>query len=237
MRSVNKRGVAGPIIGLVGMVLAAGCLTLTTTTTPGDGGGSGGTTSSSGGTCTSVQDCPEVTLCKTMACVDGDCVAGFVSAGLQCNGNQVCNGNGSCVDCIVNDDCWGDSAYCLNDKCISCSDKEKNGDEIDVDCGGSKCGPCVAGACTADSECPSSYCVDGVCCESACTVQCRACNLPGKVGQCAQFPSGTEDPGVCDGTKACSGNAGTCRLKNGQPCTYDLECSSTLCSNGICEDP
>ena len=92
-------------------------------------------------------------------------------------------------------------------------------------------------SCTADSECPSSYCVDGVCCESACTVQCRACNLPGKVGQCAQFPSGTEDPGVCDGTKACSGNAGTCRLKNGQPCTYDLECSSTLCSNGICEDP
>jgi len=46
----------------------------------------------------------------------------------------------------------------------SCSDGIKNGDETDVDCGGSSCPACSAGkACSANSDCAGGSCVAGVC--------------------------------------------------------------------------
>lgn len=45
----------------------------------------------------------------------------------------------------------------------TCTDREKNGDEADVDCGGA-CGPCADGAtCTRDDHCEAGLCGDGRC--------------------------------------------------------------------------
>ncbi|MBK9261463.1 MAG: hypothetical protein IPM54_16860 [Polyangiaceae bacterium] len=231
-------------IGMMGLALAAGCLTLTTT--PQGGGGSGGESngtpsSSSGdgahmpGLCSSVADCPDVKLCETMACMNGACISGFVQAGLQCNNDQVCDGLGSCVDCVKNSDCSGSNASCVDNKCASCSDGIQNGNETGVDCGGSKCAPCAGIPCAVGSDCPTNNCVDGVCCDTSCNTACKACNLTGKEGLCSNLPSGQEDPGVCDVTKACGFN-GSCKLKLGQPCAEDSECLSSDCSpDNICE--
>lgn len=217
---------------VMGLVMVAGCLTLTTTPQ-----GSGESTSSSGGgssgqPCESVQDCPSVMLCTTMACMNGSCVSGFVPSGTECNQDKVCDGNGSCVECVDDNDCSGSHASCLNNNtCISCSDGEKNGAETNIDCGGPDCEPCMGMTCIKDSECGGGVCVDGVCCESSCTQTCKACNVPGKEGQCASLPSGTEDPGNCDTTKACSGGFGAkCLLKNGQSCADDGQCLSDNCA-------
>ena len=46
----------------------------------------------------------------------------------------------------------------------TCDDKTKNGDETDVDCGGS-CSPCSVGrACQADKDCTPGTCSANVCC-------------------------------------------------------------------------
>ena len=49
-----------------------------------------------------------------------------------------------------------------------CDDGEANGDETDVDCGGS-CGPCALGsACGGAEDCASGVCGEGVCLREAC---------------------------------------------------------------------
>jgi hypothetical protein len=46
----------------------------------------------------------------------------------------------------------------------TCSDKVKNGDEADVDCGGASCGKCAdTKQCSAPSDCESGVCTSGVC--------------------------------------------------------------------------
>ena len=46
----------------------------------------------------------------------------------------------------------------------TCADRVKNGDETDVDCGGS-CGPCAEGrSCKAGADCTGKSCVAGLCC-------------------------------------------------------------------------
>lgn len=247
MAGMHRSRALGLSIAVMGLVTAAGCLTLTTAQ---DGGGgnagagssgsadSSGSAGSSGGACKTVEDCPPIMLCQTMACAEGVCVPGFVPKSVSCNDNKVCDGNGSCVDCVVNNDCSGNSPTCENNQCISCSDGVKNGEETDVDCGGSKCSPCTM-PCTNASECASGHCVDGVCCNNDCTAECKSCNVAGKVGTCASLPMGTEDPGLCDTTKACSGGfQPQCLLKNGQLCADDTECLSNECDSttNICEN-
>lgn len=224
----------------IGFMSVGGCLTLTTTGNTGGNGGYGATSSgaglgTSGQPCMTVQDCPAVTTCTTMSCSDGSCVAGLIPKGTQCNGDKVCDGKGSCVECVYDSDCEINNGYCSDNTCVSCSDGEKNGDETGVDCGGPDCAPCSM-ACTSDADCAmGEYCADGVCCDTPCTDKCRACNLTGKQGTCSTLSKGTEDPGVCEMTKACAGFSGDCLLKNGQMCMQDDECVSNKCLAGICE--
>ncbi|AUX39280.1 hypothetical protein SOCE26_006640 [Sorangium cellulosum] len=76
----------------------------------------------------------------------------------------------------------------------NCTDGTKNGDETDVDCGGS-CEPCEQGkACTAAEDCESESCADGVCCDTACDKGCDSCT--------AALKESGEDDGVCGPTKA-----------------------------------
>jgi len=242
MARIHRTRALGLSIAVMLLGMAAGCLTLTTTQSgEGGSGGSSMSTSSGGGStateCTSVQDCPSITWCKTMACTEGHCVSGFTPAGSDCNDNRVCDGAGSCVRCLVDNDCSGDNATCENNDCISCSDGEKNGDETGVDCGGSKCAPCPT-TCTSNNECASNNCVDGFCCDTTCTATCKACNIAGKEGKCSSLPFGTEDPGLCDTTQACNGGfTAKCLLKNGQSCADDAQCLSDKCNTimSVCE--
>src|SRR5262245_15064171 len=45
-----------------------------------------------------------------------------------------------------------------------CTNHTRDGDESDVDCGGTVCGPCgTGGRCTEDRDCTSMLCTGGVC--------------------------------------------------------------------------
>jgi len=56
----------------------------------------------------------------------------------------------------------GGIAHCVT--LPSCTDKKKNRDETDVDCGGSTCGPCEVGkVCKVDHDCKTQACEGGTC--------------------------------------------------------------------------
>ncbi|MCA9621715.1 MAG: hypothetical protein KC731_21980, partial [Myxococcales bacterium] len=66
---------------------------------------------------------------------------------------------------------------------------------------------CPNGAlCASNEECASMFCMDGHCCGSACMGICEACD--NAFGECRPVAGGTTgsdcNPGVCDGSGACS---------------------------------
>ena len=103
-------------------------------------------------------------------CHDG--VRNGAETDIDCGGNPgfcvFCtrNGCGPCRDgrtCTQNEDC--ESIHCAAGVCVAptCDDFLWNGDEKDVDCGGS-CAPCGARAwCDKDADCVSQRCVGWHC--------------------------------------------------------------------------
>ena len=91
-----------------------------------------------------------------------------------------------------------------------CNDQIKNGNETDIDCGGS-CGKCNIGqACNLNAECDESNCIDGTCTPFDCD--------NGKVGQ-------LETDVDCGG--------GMCRkCAGGRHCLVDGDCFSGTCVQG-----
>jgi len=175
--------------------------------------------------CANDGDCNGGDVCNSM----GTCVECVVDG--DCNGNDVCNNMSMCVQCVVDTDCKvGTNPTCVQSNCISCSDGIKNGDEVGVDCGGTKCTKkCDGAACAMAADCKSNFCADGVCCNAVCTGTCLSCNLAATVGVCTNIPlNGTDDAPMCDGTEACNG-AGLCKLVDGQPCANMAECLSNKC--------
>lgn len=68
----------------------------------------------------------------------------------------------------------------------TCSDRKKNGDETDVDCGGGTCPRCESGkSCAAPTDCQTSYCVDGAC--QTCQELVEACGSDSS-GACTCYP-------------------------------------------------
>jgi hypothetical protein len=54
--------------------------------------------------------------------------------------------------------------YCYSNMCASCTDTMKDGDETDVDCGGSHCPACAVGKkCTVTADCLAAVCETGSC--------------------------------------------------------------------------
>lgn len=104
--------------------------------------------------------------CTVDTCNGGDPAFSPVAAGTACSaGNGVmCNGQGSCVECLSGADCA--SGVCANNVCQApaCWDTVKNGTETDVDCGGS-CPSCFAGLhCAVNGDCTNGMCYGGTCC-------------------------------------------------------------------------
>jgi hypothetical protein len=84
------------------------------------------------------------------------------------------------------------------------------------------------------SNCASGFCAEGVCCGSAsCSGPCQSCAVAGHEGTCMQAAAGTEVPGSCADGQACDGS-GSCKSKNGVPCSSASVCASGLCVDGVC---
>lgn len=203
--------------------------------------------------CSATTPCAPGTPCTPIACVMGACVPQPIAEAEPCMAMSmmgVCNATGVCVTCLdqgtppapgcMNMD------YCSAGACASCTDTKMtpDGDETDVNCGGSHCPKCVDGkACKGMDDCSSGQCVAGVCCDSACSnttsgTKCESCTLPGQVGTCTKMPSGVDGSPSCGMGSACNG-AGVCQATMGKGtigavCNGDGNCANTHCKLGAC---
>jgi len=112
----------------------------------------------------------------------------------------------------------------------SCGDRVRDGDERDVDCGGS-CPACPGGArCAGDRDCQSGACRDGRCDEIGCSdrrrdgaesdLDCGGSCLPCKGGR------------ACRDDEDCRG---LCRAGRCAPCRRDADCRGLGRGRGRCE--
>jgi Trypsin-like peptidase domain len=173
--------------------------------------------------------------CKSQVCAVGSCMAlchdDFVNGAetdLNCGGATRVSGiyTDRCPTCGVGKGCLADvdcaSGVCGDGKCLAatCRNQVWDGDETDVDCGGT-CLPCALGqGCFMESHCAPQTCFLGQC-YSLC-------------GDGAQ--NGTESDVDCGGasrvtseyTQACAACA------NDRKCVADADCASGVCTQGTC---
>ncbi len=132
---------------------------------------------------------------------------------------------GSCAACGVGKTCnsgvdcgSGSCTTAPGGKCqpASCTDRVKNGDEVDVDCGGPSCGPCADGLkCTGPTDCINKVC--------------------GSLGSCL---ASTCVDGVTNGKESDTDCGGPCpKCKPGKKCTSNTDCFTDTCNLGQCRCP
>jgi len=95
----------------------------------------------------------------------------------------------------------------------TCTDHVKNGNETDVDCGGSTCPPCAdTQHCAAPTDCKSGNCVAMTCVAATCM---------------DHIKNGKETDIDCGG-----GDCTPCLV--GKSCKGTADCQSNICTNGTC---
>ena len=188
-----------------------------------DCGGSCGSSCELGEICIDGNDCITLT-CDGMACVpDPGCSDGMKGPGetdVDCGGQcgPTCETGEGCIqslDC-VSDFCELSSSTCQEP---SCDDGEQNGDETDIDCGGSCGSTCGTDElCLTDDDCASMLCQgDDTCSEDPlCT-------------------NGMQDNGETD--VDCGGPCGpTCEVD--ESCNNDTDCVGNYCDADMtCDQP
>ncbi|MBU2523288.1 MAG: hypothetical protein KKE23_03295, partial [Nanoarchaeota archaeon] len=113
----------------------------------------------------------------------------------------------------------GDKNKTDTGKLPTCTDKEKNGQETGVDCGGPACDPCplskVGSACKQNEDCETNLCIEGKCQEA-------------KKPAC--------DDGVMNGDETGADCGGSCKNKCDlyQECLGNEDCSTGICLNNAC---
>ena len=166
--------------------------------------------------CTRASDCVS-TLCDAGVCAPMPSCTDQLINGAETDTD--CGGS-ACPACALDKRCTRatdcDSALCKAGMCAvpsadpSCSDKQKNATETDVDCGGS-CDPCdVDKRCSIAQDCVTLVCA------SVCQ------------------PAGCKD-GVRNGAetdKDCGGSCTACDV--GLVCKAGTDCKSLSCKNGLC---
>lgn len=99
----------------------------------------------------------------------------------------------------------------LNEE-YACSDRVMDGDESDVDCGGSCNVKCSNGkVCISNSDCRNNFCVSGTC----------------RSGNCTDGYTNQEESDV-----DCGGSCARCDL--GMKCRKAVDCASGVCTGGTC---
>lgn len=181
-------------------------------------GGMGGDAGSGGAMCVAA-NCPVGTTCAPAACVNMAC--GFMNAA-------------DLTPCTTTTAMPG---FCDMGMCVpeSCMDMMQNGDETDVDCGGTMCGGCpFMDNCLVDGDCDSNNCVGG----GAGGAGGGGSGGAG-VGTCDVCTNGgCPAMQFCDLTQALDINKICQPAKvNGIACTSQTgECVSTFCADGVCCD-
>jgi hypothetical protein len=169
-----------------------------------DCGGAAGPGCAVGKACTTAQSCASGT------CTDFKCAGG---AGSDCGGPN--KDLPRCADgkpCGAGDDCL--SGTCIGGKCAAPGAKDgvKNGDETDVDCGGTNPAKCAAEkGCKVSADCESQVCNDAT----------KKCSAP------------TFDDKVLNGTETdvdCGGPAPGKRCAAGLTCKDHGDCASNGCA-------
>ncbi len=218
---------------------------------------------------------------------DIDCPAGFVclndvkKCAQACVSSRDCPGaSDGCVDsacqlwvaaCDSQTPCLDDAWFCnASGVCqkypasVNCSNAVMDGDEADVDCGGSVCQACVAGkACVLARDCVSSICIGDMCqasctdnvrdgdeadidCGGSCPTDCADgqvcasdddCTSAVCVGQICQPPSCLD--GTQNADETCTDAGGSCpdNCADGQGCLLGDDCTSRVCADQICQSP
>ena len=144
---------------------------------------------------------------------------------------------------------------------LHCFNEELDGDETDVDCGGS-CASCeLESICEVDADCNSGYCREGVCSVASCTdgilnqgetdvdcggPNCAGCEEGASCNANSDCGSGNCASGVCaaascsngiqdgDETDVDCGGSSCSACENGKSCTLNTDCASGSCNNGVC---
>ncbi|MBI3037163.1 thrombospondin type 3 repeat-containing protein [Candidatus Woesearchaeota archaeon] len=95
----------------------------------------------------------------------------------------------------------------------ACSDRIKDGDEADVDCGGTCSSKCANGkSCGVSSDCRNNFCVSGVC----------------RIGNCTDSYMNQDETDI-----DCGGGCGKkCDL--GSKCKKASDCETFLCTDSVC---
>ncbi|HEY4159931.1 MAG TPA: cellulose binding domain-containing protein, partial [Polyangiaceae bacterium] len=187
----------------------------------------GGSTScarcGTGLSCTAGSDCVS-SVCTTGACAAATCTDATkngTETAVDCGGATCVAAGKLCANglaCVANTDCASGKCTSLVCQVPSCTDGVKNNGESDIDCGGSNCAKCAATkACTLASDCVTGVCTGNVC-------QAAMCNDGVK--------NGTETDTDCGGSCA-PGN----RCANGKVCTVANDCTSAICTSGLCVAP
>ncbi len=123
--------------------------------------------------------------------------------------------DGGRVGCSSASEC--DGGRCVDGVCLAATatDGVKNGDESDVDCGGSAAPKCADGkACKAPDDCVSKVCKGGVCAAPSATDLVK---------------NGGETDVDCGGA-----SAATPRCAPGKACIVHGDCTRDACREGVC---
>jgi hypothetical protein len=116
----------------------------------------------------------------------------------------------------------------------SCTDRTRNGNEVDVDCGGS-CGPCADGKhCASAADCSSHECTAGMCCTTK-TYE----KTSGPVSGTTQLCCAAGDELVTFSDCGTGHNhsvmpAGNCAFTAEGPDNYGSACSKISCRSSTC---
>src|SRR5882672_5234846 len=140
----------------------------------------------------------------------------------------------------------------------TCFDQAKNGDESDVDCGGTVCPRCpIDKGCVTKNDCAEGVCTNGTCvtpgcgdhvkngdetdvdCGGSCPIRCATGKKCGSNGDCQDgvcTAGSCQSPTCADATKNegevdvdCGGPCQACAI--GKSCVEGKDCATGVCSN------
>ena len=182
--------------------------------------------------CAVGKQCNLGTDCVEKVCASGVCAAPTGDDKVQ-NGDETdvdCGGpDASVARCATNATCLAltdcKDQVCLAGKCAAPTgeDDVQNGDESDVDCGGTTTNAkrCVTGAhCNGGSDCADAICTDGLCAAP------RGDD---------DVQNGDESDVDCGGTQA---GTRRCRYQDSEKCVTGADCNEKVCGpSGVCAAP